>query len=64
MLQSMSSWALVSTGCGKRTILQLLSSGVRILVPTAPIYSVSDITKSSRIGSMAGLVTCANCCRK
>ena len=32
--------------------------------PTRPIYSVSDITSSSRIESMAGLVTWANCWRK
>ena len=31
---------------------------------TAPMYSVSDMINSSRIGSMAGLVTWANCCRK
>ena len=35
-----------------------------IKLPTAPMYSVSDMTSSSRMGSMAGLVTCANCWRK
>ena len=64
MLQRMSSWVLFSTGWGRRTILQWLSLGTRIFIPTAPMYSVSDMINSSRIGSMAGLVTWANCCRK
>lgn len=51
-------------GWFSRTILQWLSLGVSMFMPTAPMYSVRDITNSSRIGSIGGLVTCANCWRK
>ena len=36
------------------TILQWFSLGVSMFMPTAPMYSVSDITSSSRIGSIGG----------
>ena len=57
MLHKMSSCVFVRMGCGRRTILQLVSSGVRMPVPTRPIYSLSDITRFSLIESMAGFVT-------
>ncbi len=34
------------------------------MLPSRPIWVDSDITQSSRSGSIGGLVTCANACRK
>ena len=64
MLHRRSSCVLVKIGWFSRTILQWLSVGTKILLPTAPIYSVRLMTSSSRIGSIGGLVTWANCWRK
>ena len=38
--------------------------GMQDILPDRPHILVSDMTSSSRIGSIGGLVTCANCWRK
>ena len=59
-----SSSLLVMIGCLTLTILQLSGVGESMPPLTGPMYPVMDITSSSLIGSMAGLVTCAKDCLK
>jgi hypothetical protein len=53
----------VRMGCGNFNVWQFSGVSTRML-RSVPIKLTSDITISSRMGSIGGLVTCANNCLK
>ena len=54
---------LVKIGLLTFRTLQFFGVSSRML-PSVPMYTVVEVTISSRIASMGGLVTCANSCLK
>jgi len=60
---SLASSELVRIGCGSSSSLPCLSVSSSRL-PSPPTHDTRLITRSSRMGSIGGFVTCANCCLK
>ncbi len=63
ILRMVSNSALVKTGCLTNNLRQCSGVSLRIFF-SGPRYVCRLITSSSRIGSIAGLVTCAKSCLK